>query len=240
MKKTQRFILKTIMESYGWKWSRYFFDAVAAVDAITASNNDEKLVETRTVYFAKLNSSSRFERINKLDRDDLYCQILSLVCTPPPPPVTTELPCDIVFIPSMRKRVQRWRLSWIRFIHRKFFKVIVVPFFFDSNLKLRKLSESPRNQSKTSQKKTRKKRKRRRRRRRKLKKRRQSNPSLPVSLCWRKSRKKVKARLRKKKKKKKKKQRHKSSHPPSQKSLRDQVCLVLSVLLSRAEEYFVV
>ena len=129
----------------------------------------------------------------------------------------------------------------MRFIHRKFFKVIVMPFFFDSNLKVRKLSESPRNQSKTSQKKTKKKRKRRRRRRRKLKKRRQSNPSLPVSLCWRKSRKKVKARLRKnKKKKKKKKQRHKSSHPPSQKSLRDQVCLVLSVLLSRAEEYFVV
>ena len=87
-----------------------FFDAVAAVDAITASNNDEKLVETRAVYFAKLHSSSRFERINKLDRDDLYCQILSLVCTPPPP-VTTEIPCDIVFIPSMRKRVQRWRLS---------------------------------------------------------------------------------------------------------------------------------
>ena len=110
-----------------------------------------------------------------------------------------------------------------------------MPFFFDSNLKLRKLSESPRNQSKTSQKKTKKKRKRRRRRR-KLKKRRQSNPSLPVSLCWRKSRKKVKARLRKNKKKKKKKQRHKSSHPPSLKSLRDQVCLVLSVLPSRAEE----
>ena len=228
------------MESYGWKWSRYFFDAVAAVDAITASNNDEKLVETRTVYFAKPNSSSRFQRINKLDRDDLYCT-LSLVCTPsPPPPPTPEIPCDIVFIPSMLKRVQRWRVSWIRFIHRKFFKVIVVPFFFDSNLKLRKLSESPRNQSKTSQKKTKKKRKRRRRRR-KLKKRRQSNPSLPVSLCWRKSRKKVKARLRKnKKKKKKKKQRHKSSHPPSLKSLRDQVCLVLSVLPSRAEEYFVV
>ena len=120
-----------------------------------------------------------------------------------------------------------------------------MPLFFDSNLKLRKVSESPRNQSKTSQKKTRKKRKRRRRRRRKLKKRRQSNPSLPVSLCWRKSRKKVKARLRKnkkkkKKKKKKKRQRHKSSHPPSLKSLRDQVCLVLSVLPSRAEEYFVV
>ena len=83
-KKKQRFILKTIMESYWWKWSRYFFDAVGAVDAITASNNDEKLVETRTVYFAKLNSLSRFERINKLDRDDLYCT-LSLVCTPPPP-----------------------------------------------------------------------------------------------------------------------------------------------------------
>ena len=167
-----------------------------------------------------------------------YTVLCHLFALPPPPP-TPEIPCDIVFIPSVLKRVQRWRVSWIRFIHRKFFKVIVVPFFFDSNLKLRKLSESPRNQSKTSQKKTKKKRKRRRRRR-KLKKRRQSNPSLPVSLCWRKSRKKVKARLRKKMKKKKKKQRHKSSHPPSLKSLRDQVCLVLSLLPSRAEEYFVV
>ena len=123
---------------------------------------------------------------------------------------------------------------------QKVFYVIVMLFLLGSNRKLRKLSERPRNQSKTSQKKTKKKGKKRRRRR-KLKKRRQSNPSLPVSLCWRKSRKKVKARLRKnKKKKKKKKQRHKSSHPPSQKSLRDQVCLVLSVLPSRAEEYFVV
>ena len=164
-----------------------------------------------------------------------FCHLFA----PPPHPPTTEIPCDIVFIPSMLKRVQRWRVSWIGFIHRKFFKVIVMPFFFDSNLKLRKLSESPRNQSKTSQKKTKKKRKRRRRR--KLKKRRQSNPSLPVSLCWRKSRKKVKPRLRKnKKKKKKKKQRHKSSHPPSLKSLRDQVCLVLSVLPSRAKDYFLV
>ena len=88
------------MESYGWKWSGYFFNAVAAVDAITATNNDEKLVETRTVYFAKLKSSSRFERINKLDRDDLYCQILSLVCTRP------EIPCDIRAIYTRKNKTR--------------------------------------------------------------------------------------------------------------------------------------
>ena len=57
-----------------------FFDVAAGVDTLTASNNDGKLVETRTVNFAKLKSSSRFERINKLDRDDLFCQVLSFVC----------------------------------------------------------------------------------------------------------------------------------------------------------------
>ena len=30
----------------------FFLDAVAAVDVLTASKNDEKLVETRTVHFA--------------------------------------------------------------------------------------------------------------------------------------------------------------------------------------------
>ena len=35
---------------------------------------------TRTVHFAKLNSSSRFESINKLDSDSSYWQILSLDC----------------------------------------------------------------------------------------------------------------------------------------------------------------
>ena len=30
----------------------FFLDTVAAVDVLTASKNDEKLVETRTVHFA--------------------------------------------------------------------------------------------------------------------------------------------------------------------------------------------
>ena len=166
---------------------------------MTASNNDEKLVETRTVYFAKLNSSSRFERINKLDRDDLYCQILSLVCTRP------EITCDIVFTPINAKAPAKMAAIKDVVYSQKVFYVIVMLFLFGSNRKLRKLSESPRSQSKTNLKKTKKKRKRRRRR--KLKKRRQSNPSLPVSLCWKKSMKKVKPRLRKNKKKMKKKRR---------------------------------
>ena len=219
------------MESYGWKWSCYFFDAVAAVDAITASNNDEKLVETRTVYFAKFKSPSRFERINKLDRDDL---VLPNFITCLHPPWNTMYHC---FYPINAKA--RAKTAGIKDVlySQKVFYVIVMLFLFGSNRKLRKLSESPRSQSKTIQKKTKKKRKRRRRR--KLKKRRQSNPSLPVSLCWRKSSKKVKPRLRKNKKKMKEKRR-KWRHPPSLKSPRDQVCLVLSVPPSRAEEKFVV
>ena len=46
-----------------------FLDAVATVDVLTGSNNDVKLVETRTVHFARLKMPSCFERINKLDRD---------------------------------------------------------------------------------------------------------------------------------------------------------------------------
>ena len=44
------------MANYGWKSSLLlFYDAVATVDVLTASDNDEKLVETqetRTVHFA--------------------------------------------------------------------------------------------------------------------------------------------------------------------------------------------
>ena len=46
-----------------------FLDAVATVDVLTGSNDDVKLVETRTVHFARLKISTCFERINKLDRD---------------------------------------------------------------------------------------------------------------------------------------------------------------------------
>ena len=67
------------MANYGWKSSLLlFYDAVATVDVLTASENDEKLVETqetRTVHFAWPKSSSRFERINNFDRDYSYWQI---------------------------------------------------------------------------------------------------------------------------------------------------------------------
>ena len=57
----------------------FFLDPVAAVDVLTASKNDEKLVETRTVHFARLKSSSRSERISKLDRDYSNWLIVSIV-----------------------------------------------------------------------------------------------------------------------------------------------------------------
>ena len=88
----ERFILKTIVANYGWKWSFLLFEfggypnknssnrkiesarhntkgpprrrEVAIVDVLTASNNDVKLVQTRPVHFASLKLSSRFERIN--------------------------------------------------------------------------------------------------------------------------------------------------------------------------------
>ena len=47
-------------------------DAVATVDVLIASNNEVKLVNTRTVHFARLKSSFCFKRINKLDRDYSY------------------------------------------------------------------------------------------------------------------------------------------------------------------------
>ena len=49
-------------------------DAAATKDVHSVSNNDVKLVETRTEHFARLKSSSRFDRINKLVCDYSYCQ----------------------------------------------------------------------------------------------------------------------------------------------------------------------
>ena len=36
----------------GGSYHCYFFDAVATVDALTASNNDANFVETQTIHFA--------------------------------------------------------------------------------------------------------------------------------------------------------------------------------------------
>ena len=52
------------------------FNGVTTADALPASNNDVKRVETKTVHFEKLKLSYRFERINKLDRDHSYWQSL--------------------------------------------------------------------------------------------------------------------------------------------------------------------
>ena len=72
----QQKILKTIMANCEWKWSLVvFFEAVATVNVLTASNNDVKLAETRTTHFARLKSCSCFERMNKIDCDYSYRQI---------------------------------------------------------------------------------------------------------------------------------------------------------------------
>ena len=59
-----------------------FLDAVATVYVLTGSNNDIKIFETQPVLFVHdyIKSPSCFERINKLDHDFLYRQILSLLC----------------------------------------------------------------------------------------------------------------------------------------------------------------
>ena len=105
--------LSTFKDDNGKLWVEViivFLDAVAAVDVLTAGNNDVKLVETRTVQIARLESSSRFDRINKLDRD--YYSIgkfFHLFASWN----DVTLPG---FIPSFLKRVKRWRVSWIRSI----------------------------------------------------------------------------------------------------------------------------
>ena len=42
-----------------------FFNVIPTVDVLTASNNEVKLMESQTVHFARLKSSSRFEKINQ-------------------------------------------------------------------------------------------------------------------------------------------------------------------------------
>ena len=70
-------------------------DAVATLDVLIASNNEVKLVNTRTVHFARLKSSFCFKRINKLDRDYSYWEIYQ--CLPP------DIPRDIDFMPTILK-----------------------------------------------------------------------------------------------------------------------------------------
>ena len=67
----------TVMANYSWRWSLLLLkDAVATVDVLIASNNEVKLVNTRTVHFAWLKSLFCFKRINKLDRNYSYWEIL--------------------------------------------------------------------------------------------------------------------------------------------------------------------
>ena len=65
-----------------------FFDAVAALDVLIASSNDIKRVETRTTRL----------------RNNSYWQIFFFYLPP-------KIPRDVAFIPSILKRMPRWRES---------------------------------------------------------------------------------------------------------------------------------
>ena len=78
-----------------------FMDAVTTVDVLTTRNNDVRLIETLLLHDQK--SSSCFERINKLDRDT--SRVGKFYHAFP------KMSCDIIFIPSILKGVQRWRAS---------------------------------------------------------------------------------------------------------------------------------
>ena len=87
----------------------YFLDAVATVHVLTANNIDVKLEEIRFVHFALL-STRRLVLREKTNSTVITCigKFYHLF--------TPEIPRDIAFIPSVQKRVQRWRISWIKSI----------------------------------------------------------------------------------------------------------------------------
>ena len=99
------------MANYGTGGSDhyYFLDAVATVHVLTANNIDVKLEEIRFVHFPWL-SIRRLVLREKTNSTVITCigKFYHLL--------TPELPRDIAFIPSVQKRVQRWRISWIKSI----------------------------------------------------------------------------------------------------------------------------
>ena len=74
--------------------------AVATVNVPMSNSNDVNLANTLDNYEIVVS----FDRINKLDCDFSYWQILSLVCP-------LKKPRDIAFIQSILERVQRWWVS---------------------------------------------------------------------------------------------------------------------------------
>ena len=91
-------------------------------------NVNVKVVETWTVYFAKVKLPYRFERINKLDRDCSYWDILSLVC---------PLKYRLKFLLSQHyilERVQRWWVLWIRSITSCYCRSFNIYFLYSSCL----------------------------------------------------------------------------------------------------------
>ena len=96
--------------------SDYFYYLDGASDVGTASNISfeeilktflqvsEDFVETRTVHFARFKSSSRFDRVNKLDTELLALENV-MTCFSP------EMPFVIVFIPSDLRRARKCWVS---------------------------------------------------------------------------------------------------------------------------------
>ena len=80
-----------------------FLYALASVDVLMANSNDVNLAKTRYVQFARLKSSSRFDRINKLTTITRIGKFYLLFAP--------EIPRDIAFILSFLERLQRWRVS---------------------------------------------------------------------------------------------------------------------------------
>ena len=77
----------------------FLFNAVATVYGLTASNNDVQLVELE-LYIIALSFSE-----DKQSRPRLLVLANFNTCLSP------EIPCDIAFIPSILRRLQRWWVS---------------------------------------------------------------------------------------------------------------------------------
>ena len=87
-----------------------FLDEITTVDVRRQSKRYwHKLVETRKVQVARIKSPPRFERINKLDRDYSYWQILSLVC--PLKYKCTTWHCLFPINPKAHAKMSHWKTA---------------------------------------------------------------------------------------------------------------------------------
>ena len=80
-----------------------FFNAVATVDVLTASNNDVRTCRNLNRTFCKFKIALSFWG-KKKTRPRLLVLANFITCLPP------EIQRDIASIPAIPKRVQRWRV----------------------------------------------------------------------------------------------------------------------------------